>query len=176
MTFCFFCVKAKENEIFALSQTDRHYLYPPLYTITQYKTIPILAGVGGGGSTFYITQKQRHTDGQCSCPDWQAHAQAAIPKSPPEYLCTSKLQVRWQLWSCDLTGEPATPTGNARNPRSHQRQRSCPACQSKSDGRSPAIHHHPTQNHSHPGGGRGWKFNLFHYPKTAPHRWTLLVP
>jgi hypothetical protein len=30
-----------------------------------------------------------------------------IPKSPPEYLCTSKLQVRWHLRSCDLTGKPS---------------------------------------------------------------------
>jgi hypothetical protein len=36
-----------------------------------------------------------------------AHPQAAIPKSPPEYLSTSKLPVRWQLRSCDLTGKPS---------------------------------------------------------------------
>jgi 4-diphosphocytidyl-2C-methyl-D-erythritol kinase len=37
--------------------TDRQRSYPPLYTITQYKTIPILAGVGGGDSTFSIIKK-----------------------------------------------------------------------------------------------------------------------
>jgi hypothetical protein len=39
----------------------------------------------------------------------------------------------------------------------------CPACQSNSDGRSPAIHHHPIKNHYSPGGGRGWNFYLFNF-------------
>ncbi|MCR9103505.1 MAG: hypothetical protein NXI25_26405, partial [bacterium] len=34
---------------------------------------------------------------------------------------------------------------------------------------SPAIHHHPIQNHSHPGGGRGWRFYLFHEMTMTRH-------
>jgi hypothetical protein len=36
---------------------QRHCSCPPLYTNIQYKTNLILAGVGGGGSTFPITKK-----------------------------------------------------------------------------------------------------------------------
>ena len=76
---------------------QRHRLCPPLYTNIQYKTNLILAGVGGGNSTFSITKKQRHTKharrnkharrkkcaGRDSHPDRQRSSQATAQKTNP---------------------------------------------------------------------------------------------
>jgi hypothetical protein len=83
---------------------QRHRLCPPPYTITQHKTIPILAGVGGGNSTFSITPKiAPHRPATLEIQD--------IPTSTPGER--------------SAPGETATPTSTARNPRPHQRHRLC---------------------------------------------------
>jgi hypothetical protein len=61
------------------SHTDRQRSCPPLYTYKQHKTITILAGVGGGNSTFSIIKKQRQTDRQRSP---QATTQKTNPGRP----------------------------------------------------------------------------------------------